>query len=129
METGGLPAQLVEVRRGAIVESIHRGHVAVVAGNGQMIASVGTPSATERLRAPLTRLGRSLRSDPEVRDRGKPFRKTHAQSISPSASWRSRASTSGLANALTTSRLTLPTISFDRPAGAESENHVVLTRS
>ena len=51
LETGGLPAQLVEVRRGAIVESIHRGQVAVVAGNGQMIASVGTPSATTFLRS------------------------------------------------------------------------------
>jgi L-asparaginase II len=34
---------LVEVRRGGIVESIHRGHLAVVDGDGNLIASLGKP--------------------------------------------------------------------------------------
>jgi L-asparaginase II len=39
------PPVLVEVTRGARVESVHRGHVAVVAPDGSAIASVGDPDA------------------------------------------------------------------------------------
>ncbi|MBW3612944.1 MAG: asparaginase, partial [Chloroflexi bacterium] len=42
---GAPPPVLVEVARGARVESVHRGHVAVVAPDGALIASAGDPSA------------------------------------------------------------------------------------
>src|SRR5260370_3219022 len=42
---------LVEVRRGPIVESRHRGHLAVVAGDGKMIAESGAPDTVTYLRS------------------------------------------------------------------------------
>ncbi|HSE33153.1 MAG TPA: asparaginase [Pyrinomonadaceae bacterium] len=42
---------LVEVRRGAITESRHRGHIAVVSGNGQLSAYVGFPETVTFLRS------------------------------------------------------------------------------
>ncbi|MCU1268205.1 MAG: hypothetical protein JWM21_4523 [Acidobacteria bacterium] len=44
-------APLVEVRRGTITESRHRGHVAAVDGTGKLIASLGTPAAITYLRS------------------------------------------------------------------------------
>lgn len=44
-QADGPPPALVEVTRGSRVESIHRGHVAVVAPDGSPIASVGDPEA------------------------------------------------------------------------------------
>jgi L-asparaginase II len=44
-------APLVEVRRGPIVESRHRGHVAVVDGVGRLVASLGEPETTTYLRS------------------------------------------------------------------------------
>src|SRR5215210_3694346 len=37
------PAPLVEVTRGTITESCHRGHVVAVAGDGRVVACLGTP--------------------------------------------------------------------------------------
>lgn len=45
------PALLAEVRRGGIVESVHRGHVAVVDGTGRTIASLGDPEMRTFLRS------------------------------------------------------------------------------
>jgi L-asparaginase II len=45
------PAPLVEVRRGPIVESRHRGHVAAVDGEGRLVASLGEPEAVTYLRS------------------------------------------------------------------------------
>ena len=45
------PAALVEVRRGAIVESRHRGHVAAVDGEGRFVASLGEPDTVTYLRS------------------------------------------------------------------------------
>jgi len=45
------PAPLVEVRRGAIVESRHRGHIAVVDGDGQLVASLGSPDTVTYMRS------------------------------------------------------------------------------
>ena len=45
------PALLVEVRRGGIVESVHRGPVAIVDGTGRMIASLGDPEMRTFLRS------------------------------------------------------------------------------
>ena len=42
---------LVEVRRGAITESRHRGHVAAVSGNGQLAAYAGFPDTLTFLRS------------------------------------------------------------------------------
>src|SRR5260370_6159710 len=42
---------LVEVRRGPIVESRHRGHLAVVAGDGKTIAELGSPDTVTYLRS------------------------------------------------------------------------------
>lgn len=42
---------LVEVTRGGIVESIHRGHLAVVDGDGNLIASLGEPETVTFLRS------------------------------------------------------------------------------
>ena len=45
------PAPLVEVRRGGLVESIHRGHVAAVDGEGRLVASLGDPNFVTYLRS------------------------------------------------------------------------------
>ena len=45
------PAPLVEVTRGAIVESRHRGHVAAVDGEGQLEAYLGNPDSVTYLRS------------------------------------------------------------------------------
>ena len=45
------PAPLVEVRRGPIVESRHRGHVAAVDGEGRLVASLGEPETVTYLRS------------------------------------------------------------------------------
>jgi len=45
------PAALVEVTRGTIVESRHRGHVAAVDGMGQVVACLGDPETITYLRS------------------------------------------------------------------------------
>ena len=45
------PAPLVEVRRGSIVESRHRGHVAAVDGDGRLVAFLGEPETVTYLRS------------------------------------------------------------------------------
>jgi L-asparaginase II len=45
------PAPLVEVWRGPIVESRHRGHVAAVDGEGRLVASLGEPETVTYLRS------------------------------------------------------------------------------
>jgi L-asparaginase II len=45
------PASLVEVVRGAITESRHRGHVIAVDGDGQIIARLGSPETVTYLRS------------------------------------------------------------------------------
>ena len=47
----GTPASLVEVWRGAIVESRHRGHLTAVASRGETIASLGFPETVTYLRS------------------------------------------------------------------------------
>ena len=44
-------APLVEVRRGPIVESRHRGHVAAVDGDGRLVASLGEPETVTFMRS------------------------------------------------------------------------------
>ncbi len=44
-------APLVEVRRGAIVESRHRGHIAAVDGSGALVAHLGAPETVTYLRS------------------------------------------------------------------------------
>src|ERR1044072_1454010 len=44
-------APLVEVRRGPIVESRHRGHVAAVPGAGQLVAFIAEPQTLTYLRS------------------------------------------------------------------------------
>src|SRR5438270_2621868 len=44
-------APLVEVRRGPVVESRHRGHVAAANGEGQILASLGEPETVTYLRS------------------------------------------------------------------------------
>jgi L-asparaginase II len=46
-----VPAALVEVRRGPLVESRHRGHVAAVDGEGRPVASLGEPDTVTYLRS------------------------------------------------------------------------------
>ena len=46
-----VPAALVEVRRGPVVESRHRGHVAAVDGDGRLVASLGEPETVTYLRS------------------------------------------------------------------------------
>jgi L-asparaginase II len=46
-----LAEPLVEVRRGAITESRHRGHVAAVKPDGSVVASLGAPNAVTFLRS------------------------------------------------------------------------------
>src|ERR671929_1262295 len=45
------PAPLVEVRRGPIAESRHRGHVAAVDGEGRLVATLGEPETVTYLRS------------------------------------------------------------------------------
>lgn len=45
------PAPLVEVWRGEIVESRHRGHIAAVDGDGNLVARLGEPEAVTYLRS------------------------------------------------------------------------------
>jgi L-asparaginase II len=45
------PAPLVEVWRGPIIESRHRGHVAAVDGDGRLVASLGEPETVTYLRS------------------------------------------------------------------------------
>jgi len=45
------PAPLVEVRRGPIVESRHRGHVAAADGDGRVLARLGEPETVTYLRS------------------------------------------------------------------------------
>jgi len=51
LKTGSQPAPLVEVRRGSIVESLHRGHIAAVDGDGRNIAAIGSPNTITFLRS------------------------------------------------------------------------------
>jgi L-asparaginase II len=44
-------APLVEVRRGSIIESRHRGHVVAIDGEGQLVASLGNPDTVTYLRS------------------------------------------------------------------------------
>lgn len=44
-------ALLVEVRRGLLVESRHRGHIAAVDGDGKLVASLGEPETVTYLRS------------------------------------------------------------------------------
>ncbi|MEP6706105.1 MAG: asparaginase [Pyrinomonadaceae bacterium] len=46
-----LPAPLVEVRRGAITESRHRGHIAAVDPDGNVLAKLGSPETLTFLRS------------------------------------------------------------------------------
>ena len=46
-----IPAPLVEVRRGLIVESRHRGHIAAVDADGNLIASLGDPETVTYMRS------------------------------------------------------------------------------
>ncbi len=46
-----LPAPLVEVRRGAITESRHRGHIAAVDPDGNVLAQLGSPETLTFLRS------------------------------------------------------------------------------
>lgn len=45
------PASLVEVRRGAITESRHRGHIIAVDADGELIAHLGSPHTVTYLRS------------------------------------------------------------------------------
>ncbi|HVG32119.1 MAG TPA: asparaginase [Pyrinomonadaceae bacterium] len=45
------PVPLVEVRRGSITESRHRGHIAAVDGDGQIVAHLGVPQTLTYLRS------------------------------------------------------------------------------
>src|SRR5712672_3988342 len=47
----GTPASLVEVWRGPLIESRHRGHLAAVAGGGNTIASLGLPETVTYVRS------------------------------------------------------------------------------
>ncbi|HEY0171922.1 MAG TPA: asparaginase [Pyrinomonadaceae bacterium] len=46
-----VPAALVEVRRGPVIESRHRGHVAAVDGEGRLVAHLGEPETVTYLRS------------------------------------------------------------------------------
>jgi L-asparaginase II len=46
-----VPEPLVEVRRGSITESRHRGHIAAVDADGQVVASLGVPETVTYLRS------------------------------------------------------------------------------
>ena len=47
----GNPEQLVEVWRGPLIESRHRGHLAAVDGSGETVASLGAPDTVTFLRS------------------------------------------------------------------------------
>ncbi|HJZ83349.1 MAG TPA: asparaginase [Pyrinomonadaceae bacterium] len=47
----GAPAPLVEVWRGPIVESVHRGHLAAVDGSGEIVAELGSPEMVTYFRS------------------------------------------------------------------------------
>lgn len=47
----GTSAPLIEVWRGPIVESRHRGHIAAVTGEGKMVAALGAPDTVTFLRS------------------------------------------------------------------------------
>ena len=47
----GIPAQLVEVWRGPIVESRHRGHLIAEDGDGKTVASLGSPETVTYVRS------------------------------------------------------------------------------
>jgi L-asparaginase II len=47
----GIPSSLVEVWRGPIVESRHRGHLTAVSGRGETIAALGFPETVTYLRS------------------------------------------------------------------------------
>lgn len=47
----GFPASLVEVWRGSIVESRHRGHLIAVDGNGNIVAALGSPDNVTYIRS------------------------------------------------------------------------------
>ncbi len=47
----GTPASLVEVWRGPLIESRHRGHLAAIAGGGNTIASLGLPETVTYVRS------------------------------------------------------------------------------
>lgn len=47
----GAPVPLVEVWRGPIVESVHRGHIAVVNSAGEVIAELGSPATVTYFRS------------------------------------------------------------------------------
>lgn len=51
MDTVAVPAPLVEVRRGPVVESRHRGHVAAVDADGRLVAALGAPETVTFLRS------------------------------------------------------------------------------
>jgi L-asparaginase II len=51
MNTKNQPVPLVEVRRGPIVESRHRGHVIALDGDGTVMASLGAPEMVTYLRS------------------------------------------------------------------------------
>jgi len=50
-QVAGLSASLVEVWRGPIVESRHRGHIAAVTGAGKMVAALGAPDTVTFVRS------------------------------------------------------------------------------
>ena len=50
-ENAPRPAPLVEVWRGRVVESRHRGHVAAVTGDGRLVAQAGEPETVTYLRS------------------------------------------------------------------------------
>jgi L-asparaginase II len=51
IQTASRPAPLVEVWRGSIIESRHRGHVAAVDGDGRLVAFLGEPETVTYLRS------------------------------------------------------------------------------
>ena len=50
-QDGDASAQLIEIWRGSIVESRHRGHLSVVAGDGEDITEIGSPDTVTFLRS------------------------------------------------------------------------------
>src|SRR6476620_10650354 len=47
----GDPVRLVEIWRGPIVESVHRGHLAAVDGSGKTVAELGSPETVTYFRS------------------------------------------------------------------------------
>lgn len=48
---GDAPAPLVEVWRGPIIESVHRGHLAAIDGSGESVAELGSPGMVTYFRS------------------------------------------------------------------------------